>query len=69
MFVKQSQVFVSKIAGKKIKVTHVVRSATGDHRFDVCRVAELSTVFGTRVLPGTAKFIYADSIRRKYRKV
>lgn len=64
MFVKQSQKFVSKVSGNLIKVTRIRRSSV-DNRYDVCTVADAYTSNG-RVVPGTHREIFADSIRRRY---
>lgn len=67
MLVKQSQKFVSKESGNIIKVTKVARSRVSSI-YDVCTVSDANFVSGS-VIPGTRRFVFADSIRRRYNKL
>ena len=65
MQIKSAQKFSSKQSGNVIKVTKITRSAAG-HIYDRCLVGD--TKMG-RVIQGTQRVVYADSIRRRYSKV
>lgn len=67
MFVKPTQKFASQVTKATIKVTKVVRSTSGDNRYDVCRVLNVqANGIADRSNP---RYIYADSIRRRYFQV
>lgn len=59
--VKRLQVFVSAF-GTKVKVTEIVK--TGAHKNEgFCRISNVS---GKTIQTGTARFIFLDSLRRRY---
>lgn len=66
MYVKPTQKFRSPASGATIKVTKVIRSSVSNI-YDVCRISNLSPK--GRVDRSTARYVYADSIRRRYYQV
>ena len=67
MYIKPTQKFASQVTKATIKVTKVVRSSTGDNRYDVCRVLNVRANGTTD--RNNPRYIYADSIRRRYFQV
>jgi len=66
MHVKNQQKFTSRRTGDVIKVTKIKRDISLDSKFDVITVADTKN---GKVIQGTQRTVYADSIRRRYFKV
>jgi hypothetical protein len=67
MQVKVSQRFTSKVSGTNIKVTKITRIVGVSSKFDRCLVS--NTNDKGLVDTKTRRYVYADSIRRRYESV
>jgi hypothetical protein len=66
MKVKKSQKFESKQSMRKIRVLKIVVRSE-DSRYDCVQVANIDNK--NKMVPGTTRVIYADSIRRRYNQI
>jgi len=62
MHIKTQQKFKSRRTGDVVKVTKIARS-TIDSKWDQCILADTKS---GRVIQGTQRVVFADSIRRRY---
>lgn len=65
--VKTKDMFESVKTGQKIKVTRVEKRSVTDPKYDLIRVVNVNLDGST--VNETARVIYADSIRRRYKGV
>lgn len=67
MEIKRLQLFMHQDNLKIVKVTKVTRPNINSRKFDVCRIVEVSKT--GHIIPGTAKEVLSDSLRRRYTPV